>query len=65
MTTSKAGTIPYMAPEIINGDEYNKECDVWSLGIILYQLMTFRLPFDGDNMRQLSRLIRRNKYESV
>lgn len=55
MTESKAGTLPYMSPEIVKGDEYSKQTDMWSLGVVLYQLMTLRLPFDGENISQISK----------
>jgi len=36
----------YIAPEVFQGN-YSKRCDIWSLGIVLYQLMVGKLPFDG------------------
>jgi len=39
-----AGTLAYMAPEIIRG-QYGKECDIWSLGVLLYVLVSGYLPF--------------------
>ena len=47
--TSKVGTKIYMAPEIEKG-VYNNKCDLWSLGIILYELYTNKYIFDsGEN----------------
>jgi hypothetical protein len=42
----KMGTLAYAAPEILTGEGYSKGVDIWSLGIILYFVLTGRLPFD-------------------
>ena len=44
------GTPYYMSPEQTKGEELSGRSDVFSLGIVFYQLLTGRLPFDGDNM---------------
>ena len=41
------GTPYYMAPEIINNKRYGCECDLWSLGIIMYELITGKVPFEN------------------
>ncbi len=46
--TESVGTVHYMAPEISHG-RYGKEIDLYALGIILYELLTGRVPFDGQS----------------
>ena len=43
-----AGTPYYMAPEVINGS-YSHKADIWSLGVLLYTLVSGYLPFQGVN----------------
>ena len=40
----------YMAPEVFKGDKYENKVDMWSLGVIVYQMITFEMPFpkEGD-----------------
>ena len=44
------GTVYYLPPEIIEEKNYSYTADIWSLGITFYQLMTFKMPYDGDSL---------------
>lgn len=50
--TESVGTFHYMAPEIGKG-VYGKEIDVYALGIIVYELLTGRVPFDGESSQEI------------
>ncbi|RIB27367.1 kinase-like domain-containing protein [Gigaspora rosea] len=42
------GVLPYVAPEVLNGNEYTQASDIYSFGIIMWTLSTCMLPFDQD-----------------
>ena len=45
------GTFGYMAPEMLNGSGiYDQNVDLWSLGVLLFNLVTGKMPFDRDNL---------------
>ncbi|XP_043070792.1 uncharacterized protein LOC116806157 [Drosophila grimshawi] len=44
--TSEIGTPSYVAPEVLKGKEYTEKCDIYSFGIILWEVMSRRRPFD-------------------
>lgn len=48
-TQNFSGTLPYMSPEQVMGRPVDARTDIWSLGVITYQLLANRLPFPGDN----------------
>ena len=56
-----AGTPYFMAPEVIDG-HYQEKCDIWSLGVILYMLVTGMLPFQGNSKPEVYGKIRKGQY---
>ncbi|GBF91611.1 hypothetical protein Rsub_04351 [Raphidocelis subcapitata] len=50
---TQIGTPIYMAPEVWRGLPYGYSSDLWSLGCVLYELMSYRVPFDGRSINEL------------
>jgi calcium-dependent protein kinase len=59
--SSVVGTPHYVAPEVLSG-RYGKECDLWSLGVILYVMLSGKMPFDGEDVKDVLELIMRAKF---
>ncbi|KAF8155680.1 hypothetical protein B0H34DRAFT_751703 [Crassisporium funariophilum] len=61
---TSCGSPHYASPEIVNGEKYEGNAtDIWSCGVILYALLTGRLPFDDKNVRTLLSKVKSGKYE--
>jgi calcium-dependent protein kinase len=55
------GSPYYMSPEVLFG-KYGKECDVWSLGVVIFQMLTGDYPFDGDTVAEINEKIRKGSF---
>ena len=55
------GTSYYIAPEVLN-QTYDERCDVWSIGVLMYILLSGPPPFDGEDDGQIIAKIRIGKY---
>ena len=54
-----AGTLAYLAPEVLLGNEADERSDIWALGVLLYEIATAELPFKGRNEFDLTAAILR------
>jgi serine/threonine-protein kinase ULK/ATG1 len=52
-----------MAPEVLNGVKYNHKVDVWSMGIVFFELITGFTPFTGTDREDLKRNIENGAYK--
>jgi TolB-like protein/Flp pilus assembly protein TadD len=59
------GTVPYMSPEQVAGRPVDSRTDIFSLGIILYEMETGKRPFSGESSAELASSILRDQPQSV
>lgn len=62
LTRTQIGTPLYLAPEIWKRRPYNQKCDMWSLGVLLYEMMTFTYPFNASNAQELANKVVLGKF---
>ncbi|KAI3677794.1 hypothetical protein L6452_37064 [Arctium lappa] len=60
-SNSLCGTVEYMSPEIILGKGHDKAADWWSVGILLYEMLTGQPPFCGGNREKIQQKIVKEK----
>ncbi len=59
------GTPYYLSPEICNKESYSYKSDIWSLGCLIYELLTNHHPFEGSNLKELCYKILNTDYKSI
>uniref|UniRef100_A0A8C6X0M9 Serine/threonine kinase 33 n=1 Tax=Naja naja TaxID=35670 RepID=A0A8C6X0M9_NAJNA len=59
MFQSTCGTPIYMAPEVIFAHDYSQQCDVWSIGVIMYMLLSGEPPFMASSEEKLFEVIKK------
>ena len=57
LTQTMIGSPLYMASEILKGQKYSNLSDLWSVGVILYQLATFKLPYVAETITKLKEIV--------
>ncbi|OHT09573.1 CAMK family protein kinase [Tritrichomonas foetus] len=63
LMSTRCGSPAYASPELINGHHYDQKTDIWSLGIILYHMVTGHLPFMDCNIQRLFTKIVKTDFE--
>lgn len=54
MAATVVGTPYYLSPEIVQSNKYGFPTDIWSLGVLLYEICALRPPFNGANLHMLA-----------
>jgi hypothetical protein len=64
-TGTLLGTLAYMAPEQLRGQNADARCDIWAMGVVLYELIAYQRPFSGENHAALLLSILQNEPPSM
>jgi NIMA (never in mitosis gene a)-related kinase len=54
MAETVIGTPYYLSPEIVQSNKYGFPTDIWSLGVLFYEICALRPPFNGNNLHTLA-----------
>lgn len=62
---TQTGTPYYASPEVWNEKPYDSKSDIWSLGVVMYEMITLNVPFQAEDMEGLAATIVKGKYEPI
>ena len=65
LSYTQTGTPYYASPEVWEEKPYDSKSDIWSLGCVIYEMITFRPPFQAQNMEELYRKVMRGIYPKI
>lgn len=57
------GTLYTMAPEVLTGKTYDRSCDMWSIGVMAFLLLSDDMPFDFSSKKRLVKAVELGRYE--
>lgn len=61
LATTLCGSPLYMAPEVLAEQQYDSRSDLWSVGVILFEMLVGHVPFSGNNIGHLKNVIHNNE----
>jgi serine/threonine protein kinase/tetratricopeptide (TPR) repeat protein len=64
-TGTLVGTLAYLSPERIRGEQADARCDIWAMGVVLYELLAYQRPWAGENHAALLISILQNEPTSI
>ena len=65
LATTKTGSPLYTSPEVWENIPYDEKSDIWSLGILIYELCCLKVPFEADNISELCYKIKSQKVKCI
>ena len=63
MTKTMLGSPIYMAPEILNGQIYSNKADIWSIGVVLYEMLYGYCPFESNSIPKLIEVLKETELD--
>jgi serine/threonine protein kinase len=66
LAKTQIGSPLYTSPEIWNSENgYNEKCDIWSLGVVIYELCTLKVPFEASSIEELIRKLKTQRLKNI
>jgi NIMA (never in mitosis gene a)-related kinase len=65
LNMTACGTPYFMSPEVCKGEPYGPKADIWAIGCILYEMVTHKKPYDGENIQKVIDIIKNKEAEPV
>ena len=65
LSYTQTGTPYYASPEVWRDEPYDAKSDIWSLGCVLYEMITLKPPFRADNMQGLYKKVLKGQYPKI
>lgn len=62
MAGTICGTPLCMAPQVVDDEMYSYKADIWSLGVSYFELLTGRIPFNGQSLDEISDRMKSGRY---